>query len=218
MTNNVFLIDVETRPDPAMDTPQYWQWVLNRLEPPGNIKDPVKIQAAMEEKVAKARAKMALSPSTALVPVIGISSWADDPSPTVLVAESESREAERKVLQDLLGMLGTEPGALLGFNIRRFDIPLLTFRFALHELELPSWWPYPKDYRRAFDFHVDLDWDMPQSELQYAWGGGFKEVEGPDLLKLSLPELAEHCREDMGWLDAMARRTYPIWNRSLSRI
>ena len=89
------VIDIETKPDSAVDTPEYWAWFQSNLEPPGNLKDPLKIQAALDDKVEKARGRMALSPITAMVSVIGLMPWNEE-TPIVLQAEQPAPQLFRQ--------------------------------------------------------------------------------------------------------------------------
>ena len=117
------------------------------------------------------------------------------------------------MLQQLQGFLrglgGTERTMVIGWNIKRFDLPFAIGRSMIQGVALDL--PRPRDYRRVFDLKDDTGLEGSLSVWQFAMGGGFKEVEGEDLLKLSLPELAEHCRQDMEATCAMAHRTAHLW-------
>lgn len=207
---NWMVLDIETRPDPAMDTPEWWERQAASLEAPANYKDPVKIEAYRAERLASARGKMALSPLTGIVACVG---WQarDAEAPSVLTVQEPTRQGEAALLQEWAQKLwALDRSRIVGWNVREFDIPFLIARCALHQIRLPWFW-MPRDYRNVVDLLSDFRMDGKLSEWMYAMGGSFKEVEGADLLLLPLPELAEHCRKDVGEEMALAAATEWLW-------
>lgn len=205
------LLDFETRPDPAiMDSPEYWAWYRDRLSPDGRLKDPVKIAEDLTRKEDEHRKEFALKPYLGLIVCVGIMAYEDE-APTVLCADAATRQCEAQVLRQLQGFLqgvGGQP-TVLGWNIKRFDLPFVIGRSLVQGIPVDL--PKPRDYRRVFDLKDDTGLEGSLSVWQFAMGGGFKEVEGEDLLALPLPDLAEHCRQDMLATLSLAQRTEHLW-------
>lgn len=204
------VIDIETKPDSAVDTPEYWAWFQSNLEPPGNLKDPLKIQAALDDKVEKARGRMALSPITAMVSVIGLMPWNEE-TPIVLQAEQQNREAEAELLRTFdqhLSDYWDEAAPIITYNGRLFDLPMLAGRSAVSGVSLRI--PKARDYRRHVDIFDDVfGKEGSQPMWFYAMGAGLPA--DVDHSQLTIADQAEKCAEDVLMLAELARRTQAIW-------
>jgi len=211
-TNNdrILVLDIETRPDPLIqDSPEWWQHQREKIEPDGRIKDPLKIAAAIDDKLETQRGKMALSPLTGMIAVIGFQEWEKD-EPVILVTEQLNRQGEKALLEEFALKLPEKPHLLVGWYCKEFDVPFVLGRCMLHGITLP-WWPKPRDYRQVLDLCSDLGLQRGLGDWQYVMGGGFKTVDGAATLDLPLNELAEHCREDVHTTALIAMRTRFCW-------
>ncbi len=211
----VLVLDVETRPDPAVtNNPQWWERLDAKIEAPSNYKDEMKKAAYVGERQQQLRDKIALSSRCAMLACVGLM-LQDDDTPTVLANDELTRDGEKHMLRQLAEVWPESPGCIVGFNVRDFDVPLLAVRLAIHGLELP-WLPMPRNYRQVVELR-DLFNDGPLSEWRFVFGGGFKDVEGKQLLELPISELVEHCRDDVRVEAMLAARTAWIWNTSTWR-
>jgi|TARA_R110000822_G_scaffold310554_1_gene444026 uncharacterized protein YprB with RNaseH-like and TPR domain len=204
------LFDLETRADHAIDVPEFWQ--AQDIQAPANYKDPLKIADYIDKAEAAVRTKMALSPVTGVIVCIGVQVYADD-DPVVFTATEPTREGELAILKELSLWLSEEwdeKSPFITYNGRLFDLPFIAGRAMVQDVPLRV--PRGRDYRRHVDLYDDVfGKEGSQSMWQFAMGGGLKPVTGSALLSLPLPELAQHCKEDIEWLGAMAQRTELIW-------
>lgn len=116
------VFDIETGPAPAD--------VIAKHEPefeaPGNYKDPVKIQAVIDEKRAAFASKAALSPMTGRVLAIGV--WLDDGfGYRSAIVNEDSEDEEKSVIEWFWGLLSKRT-VVIGFNSNKFDFPFLIKR------------------------------------------------------------------------------------------
>jgi hypothetical protein len=204
------LFDIETRPDAAVDVPEFW--AAQDIKAPSNYKDKLKIADYIANAEAEVRTKMALSPLTGVIVCIGVQVY-EGGTPIVLSAPQADRAGEREILLQLgefLDQEWDEKAPFITYNGRMFDMPFVAGRAMVQDLRLR--FPRGRDYRRHVDIYDDVFGKTgSQSMWQFAMGGGLKKVSGKDLLTIPLPELAEHCEEDIKWLDQMAVRTERIW-------
>lgn len=217
-SNRSLLLDVETRPDPEMELDtDWWERVEDALEPPGNTKDPLKLEDWRNEKLGKARNRMALSSRTACIAMVGVLDLDDDEPEIFMPGDDErlvDRGTEARVLHRLRMHLGDySSSTIVGWNVRRFDLPMVLGRCAMHRIDLPQWFPNLRSYRNTgcVDLLDDIYGEGPLSEWRYLLFGEFKEVEGADLQDVSLAELAEHLRDDLIVTKELARRTEWAW-------
>ena len=215
------IIDVETRPDPAIEaSAAWWQRYEDALELPGNIKDELKLEDWRQEKLGKARSKMALNARTGCIAMVGCAELDDDDAVEVFRADGDladvaSRGSEGILLKRLSSYLFDLPSTgvpVIGWNVRKFDVPFLLARCALHDVALPRWFPNMRSYRHLLvDLLDDIYGAGPMSEWRFVFGKGFKEIEGADLLTVPLDELEAHLRDDLEDTKMLARRTEWAW-------
>lgn len=143
------VIDIETGNAPEAEVKAHFDGFY---EAPGNYKDPVKIAAHREEAWAKAKLKGALLPGAPVI-AVGLKSATElrclhamkAHSPAIrpignLQAMVEGFADARKMLEALTNLLGaraTEETAIVGFNIRDFDLPRLRRAMARLRMQLP---------------------------------------------------------------------------------
>lgn len=214
MNPAALVVDLETKPDPTMDQPDYWEWKKARSGdgPPSNWKDPVKIEGWYTEQEAKLRGRMALRPTTAIITVIGVQPW-DHNKPTILKAAEASRAGEFDLLTRFAMLLEAEvpkPVPVVGWNIRRFDVPMMCGRLLIQGVDVP-WWP--RHRYDCVDLYDMVGEDGPLTEWMYAMGRGFKADEGQNPSLLSIDDQATHCLSDMIETRKIAERLECIWGR-----
>ena len=205
------LFDLETRADLAIDVPEFW--AAQDIKAPSNFKDPLKIADHIEKAEAAVRSRMALSAVTGVIVCIGVKSYQDEDEPIVFTANQADRAGEREILTEFASWLAEEwdeKAPFITYNGRLFDLPFIAGRSMVQNLPIRT--PQSRDYRRHVDIYDDvLGKTSSQSIWQFAMGGGLKPVTGSALLTLPLAELAQHCKEDIQWLGAMAESTECIW-------
>ncbi len=166
-----------------------------------NIKDPAKIKADIEKRKERVREehieakatleakklgvydKAALSPLTGRVvsAALGVRDMGCDWEYDCVVAKSS--DSERIVLRWLDDILDkTTPQCLITFNGRRFDIPFLIARMAVHGIEAKWRWPDAKYDKR----HIDLldHYDGKQDHWATLLTGAGKEEQGSSVAEL----------------------------------
>jgi hypothetical protein len=187
------VFDIETGPDPAVwEDPARVEEIRSGIEAPSNYKDPVKIAAAVDEKLATMKARAALHPALGRVRCIGWALLDSDDEPEVFVSEDESL-----VLGDFAARLDqVGPAALSGFAVRDFDIPWIAARAAVHDVLLPAWWPHSRDYRRVADAR-DVLTEGKLADWLAALGLPGKTSDGAASIEMPLDELADYCRQDV---------------------
>ncbi len=130
--DNILIFDIETAADLAAVA------ALPEPKAPGNLKDPAKIAAAIEEKKAEQASMAALDPDTATITAIGMS-LADvytlDDKSTILKARlvgDTQTPTEAALLEWFWEDFRTAGGRACGYNIIGFDLPMILRRsFAL---------------------------------------------------------------------------------------
>jgi len=118
------------------------------VKPHGNIKDPIKIEADIAQKLEKAKeeqtSKAGLNPATAKICCFG---WAykkdfsyegvEYAEPEIisnhLILKDETPQAEKKLLSDAWEVLA-EFDHYTTFNGYNFDVPVLLMRSAIHRV------------------------------------------------------------------------------------
>lgn len=159
-----YVFDIETGPINLADRIQFEP----RFDPPGNIKDPAKIEVAIEKKRAAWLGKAALSPLTGQVLAVGIKHVGHDDEEILLGDEAE-------ILKGFWGIVESHwPMWWIGHNIHDFDLPFLVRRSWKHNVAVPT--PFWKDRR----------WDTGFVDTMKLWGCG---VYGD---RVSLDNLGKH--------------------------
>ncbi len=129
--NKVLVFDIETAGDLEADA------AVPEPKAPGNLKDPAKIAAAIEEKKAEQAAMAALDPDTATITAIGmaiVSITPQTPYETEIVkidahlVGDEDVPAEVALLAKFWAAFEAAGGRACGYNIIGFDIPMIQRR------------------------------------------------------------------------------------------
>lgn len=134
-------LDIETaNPDDSIIEREIANW-----KPTGNVKDPAKIEAQRAEAETKIREKAGLLNAAPICSIAIHSCMECKVFHTLKVGEvgivNVAAPDERSMLMMLRQYLDTycgEPTVLVGHNIKKFDLPKLRLRYAVHRLRLPE--------------------------------------------------------------------------------
>lgn len=122
--------DIETGPLPDKQLPAFDRDSVKL----GNLKDPEKIKAKVDEAEATWRDRLALSPLTGRVLAIGYMELGEEPG--ILVGKDESEKDMLRCFWDL--WLKSKHELHVGFNIFGFDLPYLFRRSLLNGVRVPN--------------------------------------------------------------------------------
>lgn len=129
MINPVYF-DIETGPLPLT----YLEATMPKFKAPANLKDPVKIAAAIEEKKKEYIEDAALDPLTGQILCIGVLDPLHGFQPLGLADdEAAMLRAFWRIANDALGNFDN----LIGFNCNSFDLPFLVKRSWKHGIRPP---------------------------------------------------------------------------------
>lgn len=215
------VFDIETGPLPAPKIEALYTPIADEEVKIGNIKDPLKIAAKIEEAKADHRAaffdRAALSAVTGRVLAIGYADAETDEAPKADAAESEDL-----ILRTFWAAYKANRGAQwVGFNVCRFDLPFIIRR---------SWAlgiPVPTEIRAGRYWHagiIDLRdiWQLGDREahgnldtIAKLFGVGAKTGDGAhfaELLKKDREAALAYLRNDVAMTRAVYRRMNIGWS------
>lgn len=160
------IVDIETSalPEPELKA------MMPEFEPPGNLKDPAKMAAAIEEKKRKWIEDAALDALTGRVLAIGL--LIDDAF--ILISEPATEAIMLHEFWDSIRGAGSELHHIVGFNICLFDLPFLIRRSWKLGVEVPL------GIRRG------RYWGDQITDLRDVWQCGDRQAHG------SLDTIAKH--------------------------
>lgn len=196
------VIDIETRADKRLlDDPAYLEELESSFENRA-IKDPLKQAAWRGDKLEKHVHGMALHPTTGKVVAVGVA-WLDTPPAVMLDMDNEPF-----LLAEFANLLSDlpKPHVIAGFNIREFDIPYVTARCAINDIDLPDWWPYRRDWNNVADVMDLLGMKGTLTDWCRAFVINVPDVTGEAVTKLSEADLRIHCEQDLGATAAIIQR------------
>lgn len=141
---NYCVIDIETEPLPLAELEK----LMPEFEAPDNLKDPVKIEAAIAQKKLDWLDKAALSPLTGRICAIGYHPGEADIETTINYTEKE-------LLQNFWQRFDTDPDMTwIGHNLHGFDLPFIVKRSLHHWIRVPMNYLF-NHYRYPADQFVD---------------------------------------------------------------
>lgn len=108
--------------------------LLPEFEPPGNIKDPAKLAEGEQAHIQKALSDAALSPITGSVCAVGWMIGADVKTYQSIMTTDGVTELTllKEFWRHVRNFLNMDQGnSLMGFNIKKFDLPFLVRRSCL---------------------------------------------------------------------------------------
>jgi len=198
MRRDAVVIDIETKSDPRVCLDTEWLTELHEgIEAPSNYKDPLEIAAYKDERFRELRAKFALSAATGRIVAIGWALLDSAAAPIVVAAAQPDLEGEMAMLESfVIALPWTAKPVLAGHCIRDFDLPFITARAAICEVELPPWWPHPRDYRNVIDT-VDVMGRGHLAGWLRAFGLPPKTGKGSDVETMNPEEILNYCRNDV---------------------
>jgi hypothetical protein len=205
-----------------------------------NIKDPTKVAAAREEKLAEALERAPLDADLASVKLIAMQVGLDGaPTIALVVGQSPSKTKARKLsalmpaggalvvtpseveaIQLFWGKLIACGGACVGYNILGFDIPFIMRRSMALHID-PGITPNLARYR------TEPVTDLMATLFNYSWGEGVKklkwlaarygltvtapDVDGSKVAGLTDAELIEYGLSDLGLVTQLYRRMNRVY-------
>lgn len=192
------VVDIETRPWPWLVGDQdYLDDLRDVIGENRSIKDELKQAAWQDAKKADHIRKMALHPTTGVIVSFAM---ADLRYPEQDVVVASSFENEPWLLAEFATMLRDGfPGqrVVCGHNIREFDIPFISARCAVHDIPLPDWWPFTRDWKNVADLMDIVGRKGKLSEWCRAFSLAPPTHSGEEVLSLSEEDLREHNRQDV---------------------
>lgn len=158
MSAGPIVFDIETGKLPE---PHLTNALARTFKPPkmGRTKDEEKIKAKVEEALTKAREGAALSAATGRILAIGYFSPEKKVQRIDCISEGGSKEKE-VYESDLLSAFWklVETGrTMLGWNIKRFDLPFLIRRSLANGVQVPNGVIHNRYFAPIF---VDVLWDL----------------------------------------------------------
>lgn len=190
-----YILDIETKPQKSLEEMYY-----NGITAPKNLKDPEKIEKAIEKKKQEARKQMSVDTDYADIFCVGIKA-----------IDKEARLVKFKNLEQLFK---EDEFKLITFNGKKFDIPLLIKQGIKQELDLPY-----KSLKRMCDRfserHIDLmevigdfaKYKSLDEYLQIYLDVKKKEI---DFDNCTDAELEEHCLEDLVNTEKLYKKFKPL--------
>ena len=181
----------------------------------GNLKDPDKIAAKIEEAKAEQIAKAALDPLTARIAAyaaVGGAPKGAEATEFVQVIKEDSDMAERDIVQSILSMLGADKMRIVSWNGIGFDLPMIYRRAMILGVDpaqygAPPLSAWTKKYSN--DRHYDLmqlwgnwrDYTKLDTVARVVLGASKTEFDVtliPELIntKDGKDKLAEYCVQD----------------------
>ena len=203
--NPCIVFDIETAPDPNIwDDLEFVSQIKSGLSAPSNYKDEAKIAAYIEAAFDREKDKASLSWCHGKIRAIGWTMLGSDGEP-----QAAASEDELEVLDEFSSALFAFDDAPLvgGYNIRAFDVPYVTMRCAVHQVELPTWWPGIRDWQRIVD-PVDIFGRNTgrMSDYLRALSLPGKSADGSEAPGMSLDELSAYVAQDVRCEDALIMR------------
>jgi len=196
MELNAVAFDFETIANPTVIP------LLPPVEPRGNLKDPVKIEADIQQKKEKQIADLALDPWTSLICATG---WCDGKESGVIMLEDEEKESDLiNKTWDLLAQYNH----YVTFNGVAFDVPMLNKHSLVNRIRCGI---KINTKRYTIGNHTDLrmilgDWDKTAKGklgffLRLFFGTDKKEGIDGKLVQSywdagEHDDIAEYCKDD----------------------
>lgn len=193
------VIDIETEPLP----PENLKECMPEFEAPGNLKDPEKIRAAIDQKRQDWIDDSALHAERCRILCAGV--WYSG------LEEPEIIEGyERNIIVDLIGHVWTNWASktIVGHYIYGFDLPLLIRRawaFGVNrkglEIPLRNYYPPEEIFDTALAWKLsNRDEKISLKTLAWHLGVGKKEGDGAEFSKLyhsDRPKALEYLKQDL---------------------
>jgi len=201
------VFDIETRIDADYcDSQDFTDKLLEECSAPANWKDEEKIKAHIDKQFEAKRKKLALSPRTGQIVAIGYGDLNSDDDPDVEYHD----EDERGILRNFAAALPPFRAVLAGFNIRGFDLDYVAVRCAIHNVQLPNWWPHARDWRYVADVFTDL---FREGKLEF-WLDRFglppKTASALEVEEMDIEDVANYCANDVAVTRSLLRKVQHV--------
>ena len=179
---NIYILDIETKPNGDLI-----EMYEENLKAPSNIKDPVKIEAAIAKKKAETFKKMAVSKHYSEIACIGVKPLGEP--------------GKALDLQQFADLLLSDDASFITFGGKRFDFPIIINNLVRHNIKTNYDRLKQTIKRWSSEVHVDLeellsgtDYISLDSLAQIYLG----KVKTPiDFETCTQEELEAHCIEDL---------------------
>ena len=213
------VLDIESKPNPELVE------IFNEgIKAPANIKDPVKIEAAIEKKKQASRKAMSVSPHFCEIVCIGVMELGR-PETAAVPTLKEFGAFLDKILnrpKDHDRLTIHDPIELIGYNSKSFDIPALINSFARHPdfISSSSFHALRDCLKFKTEFnqikHTDLMLEicgykefMSLDTMLRIYCGTEKETLGDEFFSTATDEeLKKHCLEDLTYTEQLYNKFY----------
>jgi len=208
------MLDCETRPDPKLE-----DIYLDNLKAPGNIKDPEKIQAAMEKKLDEFHKEMAVDTDMCEIICVGVKVEDEEPQLMTLREFVDWYHTPVKASATDISKRTNGWRKMITFNGTAFDLVVMMKAAVKAGMED---FPY-KDFKammdkyKGKDHHLDL-----MNEISMVWGKnksldkylqiylGIKKTP-IDFATASVEEVKVHCTEDLLNSELLYKKFKPLF-------
>jgi DNA polymerase elongation subunit (family B) len=205
------ILDLETAPLPNVAD------YLDPVEAARNLKDPAKIQADIEKRTQDQLENCGLDWN--LNRIVCLGAWpVEQEVPAVWICEDE--QAERAALEKLVAHLATPRPDILGFCVRKFDVPVILQRARYLGVKMPRISLKRYDNPHVCDLYDILTFDeqpatsvMRRSLESFCRRFGIEVVDehsGKDVAALvaagDYQAVSHHCRADLHRTRLLAER------------
>ncbi len=191
------VLDIETLAQPLDELTR----IMPEFEPPGNVKDPAKIAAAITEKREKWIEKAALDATTGQIAIIGMLT----PDGAVMLRADVMSEADM-LNQFWMTQASDKFNLIVGHNLRNFDMPFIIRRSFMHGIATPLGVIHKNRLTEKFVDTMEL-WGAGERNamisldtLARALGVGQKTGDGGDfgaLWEVDKERAVEYCAHDL---------------------
>ena len=213
------ILDIETKPNPDLVD------LFNEgITAPKNIKDPVKIEAAIEKKKLASRKAMSVSPHFCEIVCVGIMELGRPETAAVPTLKEFGVFLDRLLNRPKDGgrLEIHDPIEFITYNGKNFDMPALINAFARHPdylsknsfVSLRDCMKYKAEFNqiRHTDLSVELNGFkdfMPLDTLLRIYCGTKKETLGDDFFNNATDDdLKKHCLEDLTFTSDLYTKFY----------
>jgi len=205
-----FILDLETAPLPNASD------YLDPVEAAKNLRDPDKIKADIERRQREQVSDCGLDWNLNRIVCAGL--WGEDEHPTIISATGDS--TEREILKEIAARLTAPRPQIMGFCIRRFDVPVILQRARYLGVAMPRISLKRYDNPHLIDLYDVLTFDeqpctsvMRRSLTSFCRRFGIDvadEHRGADVASLvaegNYDAIEAHCRADVLRVKALAER------------
>lgn len=203
--NNYVVFDIETAARPGHEA------FVEMPEAPGNLKDPVKVRAAIEKKMQDQFARVPLDPNLCRIVALGVYDPQDDGFKEFICTNDDEERHALSYLWSKARPSGFKRRPLIGFCCKTFDVPVCLRRTQLLGMPAPDIKLNRHDRDYVIDLHQLLTFDiynengvMRRRLKNFCTLFGvpeFDDCDGADIAALvavgNMDEVRKHVRADV---------------------